>query len=296
MATTKIGLVYALFALAVVVSTATHAQQRSAPITVTATQLYVLDGGILVSDPASYDLTLDQVASPELSIAAYLVVHPNGLLMWDTLGIADLERIPNGTGIQQTIIRTDMKERHVTLGRSLQEQLADIGYSPSDVTHLALSHFHWDHTANANLFAHATWLVRPEERALMFSDAPGGSARPMVYADLKDSPTIEVTVDDYDVFGDGTVILKAAQGHSAGHQVLYVSLQNTGGVVLSGDLYHYPEERTLNRLPVAEFNGPQTSASRERIETFLKRMNAELWIGHDLIAHQAMRMAPAYYD
>ena len=44
--------------------------------------------------------------------------------------------------------------------RSLNAQLTASGYSPAQVTHLALSHYHWDHTANANAFARATWLVR----------------------------------------------------------------------------------------------------------------------------------------
>jgi len=37
------------------------------------------------------------------------------------------------------------------------------------------------------------------------------------------------------------------------HAMLFLKLAKAGPVVLSGGLYHYPEERTLNRLPVAEF-------------------------------------------
>ncbi|MDH3420851.1 MAG: N-acyl homoserine lactonase family protein [Gammaproteobacteria bacterium] len=259
-------------------------------------RLYVLEGGVLVSDPGSYQLREDEVASTELSIAAYLIVHRNGVLIWDTLGIADEERIPEGTGAEQTIIRSDRQERHVTLGPPLLEQLAEIGYAPSDVTHLALSHFHWDHTANANAFADATWLVHPVERDSMFSGSAGGSARPATYDQLENSETILVTADEHDVFGDGTVILKAAPGHTPGHQVLYVNLPRTGGVVLSGDLYHYPEERSLHRMPVNEERGGATGPSRQAVEAFLERKQAELWIGHDLIAHRNLNKAPAYYD
>lgn len=259
-------------------------------------RLHVLEGGVLVSDPGRYQLGEDEVASPSLAIAAYLIVHPDGVLLWDTLGISDEERIPEGTGAEQTIIRSDMEERHVTLGPPLADQLAEIGYTASDVTHLAISHFHWDHTANANAFSSAAWLVRPEERDVMFSDAPGGSARPATYDQLADSETILVTDDEFDVFGDGTVILKAAPGHTPGHQVLYVNLASTGGVVLSGDLYHYPEERTLDRMPAAEESAGITGASRQEVEMFLERMNASLWIGHDITAHRELIKAPAFYD
>ena len=259
-------------------------------------RLYILDGGVLESSPASYQLTDDEVQTTQLSIAAYLIVHPDGVLLYDTLGIADEERIPDGTGQPQTIIRPDGQARTVTLGRPLLDQLDDVGYTPADVTHVAFSHLHWDHTANANLFASSAWLVRPEERALMFSEAPGGSARPEFYADLEASNTILMTAQEHDVFGDGRVILKAAPGHSPGHLVLYVDLADTGDVVLSGDLYHYPEERTLNRLPVSEMDQAQTARSREDVERFLERTGATLWIGHDLLHHRTQRMAPEYYD
>jgi N-acyl homoserine lactone hydrolase len=78
--------------------------------------------------------------------------------------------------------------------------------------------------------------------------------------------------------------------------VLYVKLAKTGGVVLSGDLYHYPEERTLNRLPTFEFNADQTRASREALETFLNRTGAQLWIQHDVTAMARIRKSPNFYD
>jgi glyoxylase-like metal-dependent hydrolase (beta-lactamase superfamily II) len=37
------------------------------------------------------------------------------------------------------------------------------------LTYLALSHYHYDHTANANEFAGATWLVRQVERDARFA-------------------------------------------------------------------------------------------------------------------------------
>ena len=98
------------------------------------------------------------------------------------------------------------------------------------------------------------------------------------------------------MFGDGTVIIKHAPGHTQGHQVLYVKLANTGGVVLSGDLYHYTQERTLERLPTFEFSEEQTRASRASVEEFLSRTGATLWIQHDLTAHRALKKAPEFYD
>jgi N-acyl homoserine lactone hydrolase len=259
-------------------------------------RLYVLDGGVLASDPARYRLTEAEVQSVPLSIAAYLIVHPDGVLLWEAGAIADQERTSPVSGSEQRVTRADGQERIVTLGPPLEEQLRASGYSPSDVTHLALSHYHWDHTANANAFAHATWLVRQGDRDAMFADPAPGAARPATYAALKGSRTVIVTADEHDVFGDGTALLKSAPGHSEGHQVLYVKLAKTGGVVLSGDLYHYPEERTLNRLPTFEVSEEQTAASRRALDAFLMKTGAALWIQHDLVNHRTLRKAPEYYE
>jgi len=260
-------------------------------------RLYVLDGGELESSPDNYNLQASEVQTTSLALAAFLIVHPKGILLWEAGAVPDSERVMEGTGSRQIVIRSDKAERPVILGPSLLGQLAEIGYAASDITHLALSHYHWDHSANANLFAHATWLVRPEEKEVMFPSIPASdSGRPMTFAALKDNKSISVDVEEYDVFGDGLVILKAARGHSAGHQVIYLNLPVTGGVVLSGDLYHYPEERTLDRLPTRDFSLEQTRASRIELEAFLVRHNASLWIEHDLIGHRKLRKAPEFYD
>ena len=259
-------------------------------------RLYVLDGGLLASDPARYRLAEAEVQSVPLSIAAYLIVHPGGVLLWDAGAIADDERTSQESGSEQRVTRADGQERIVTLAPTLEEQLRASGYSPSDVTHLALSHYHWDHTANANAFAHATWLVRQVERNAMFAGEAPGAARPATYSALKNSRAVIVAEEEHDIFGDGTVVIKYAPGHSEGHQVLYVKLARTGGVVLSGDLYHYPEERTLGRLPTFEVSEEQTAASRRELDAFLTRTGARLWIQHDLIGHRTLRKAPEYYE
>jgi glyoxylase-like metal-dependent hydrolase (beta-lactamase superfamily II) len=118
---------------------------------------------------------------------------------------------------------------------------------------------------------------------------------PSTYAQLASMKT-ETIEGDYDVFGDGSVIVKPAPGHTPGHQVLYVKLARTGGVVLSGDLYHFPESRTLQRVPTFDVDPEQSRASRAAIELFLKSTGAQLWIQHDFVGNAKLRKAPDYYD
>jgi N-acyl homoserine lactone hydrolase len=250
-------------------------------------RLYLFEcGRINATSAENYSLKKEEVALLPISVPCYLVVHPKGTLMWDTGIIPDSQFKPGRGEVSTGISSSPMP---------LLPQLAAAGYKPSDITYLALSHYHGDHVANANAFAGSTWLVNKLERDFMFTDPPPAPASAPYYAALKNSKTILVN-GEYDVFGDGSVVLKSTPGHTPGHQVLFLKLAKTGPLLLTGDLYHYPEERTLNRLPVREFNRDQTAASRADVEAFLKKTGAQMWIGHDLATYSKLRKSPAYYD
>jgi len=282
----------AVAALACAVPPASNGTPAPQPL-----RLYVFDCGTLhVADVGRFQLKKEEVSTTDLSVACYLIVHPKGTLMWDTGAVPDSAWTPTSSPATQHIVLPDGETRDVIMRKSLQSQLKEIGYSPSAITYLALSHYHYDHTANANEFAAATWLVRKVERDVMFSANPAGAVQPSTYSALRNSKTVIITTDDYDVFGDGTVLIKFAPGHTPGHQVLYVKLASTGGVVLSGDLYHYPEERALGRVPTIDFNQDQTRASRAAIEAFLKQSGAQLWIQHDFVGNAKLKKSPNFYD
>jgi N-acyl homoserine lactone hydrolase len=271
-------------------------QSKQSPRLPQSVRLYVLDGGTLESDPARYRLTKEEIAAAQLSITAFLIAHPKGTLMWDTGAIADDTWTPTGKPVRRRLVLSNGQERIVTLRTTMKAQLAAIGYAPADITYLALSHYHWDHTANANQFVKSTWLARQVERDLMLPGTVPDPPQPSTFAELRNGRTVLISGDDHDVFGDGTVVIKLSKGHTPGHQVLYVRLASTGGIVLSGDLYHYPEERTLNRLPTFEFDMDQTRQSREALEVFLKKTGARLWIQHDFTAMAKVRKAPMFYE
>src|SRR5262245_61814204 len=102
--------------------------------------------------------------------------------------------------------------------------------------------------------------------------------------------------EDHDVFGDGKVVIKSSPGHTPGHQSLFLKLAKTGPVLLSGDLYHYPEEMTLKVVPGFDFNKEQTAKSRAAIEDFVAKNKAQLWIQHDATAGKTRKIAPEFYE
>jgi N-acyl homoserine lactone hydrolase len=284
----------AAVAVACLLSALSLTAQRGAP---EGLRLYVFDGGTLASaDMSRYRLAASEVATTNMSVTCFLVRHPRGVLMWDAGAVPDASWTPTGRPELQHLTMPDGQMREVTITTRLLPQLMAAGLTPAAVTQLALSHYHWDHTANANAFAAATWLVRPVERDAMLAAMPPALTQPSTYASLRSSRVTAITSDDYDVFGDGTVVIKVAAGHTPGHQVLFVRLPRTGPVVLSGDLYHYPEERTLGRIPTFDADQAQTAAARQGIDAFLQRSGAQLWIQHDFTGTAKLRKAPQYYD
>jgi glyoxylase-like metal-dependent hydrolase (beta-lactamase superfamily II) len=280
-----LGLILFIAAMVFLASPLTTAQQRKTPDSV---RLYVFDCGKLdIPDITPYRLTRAEIATNVMSVPCFLIAHPKGTLMWDVGAVPD-RLIPTG-GIGTL-------RAYGTSTKKLETQLREIGYAPGDIAYLSFSHFHWDHVGNANMFAGATWLVRKAERDAMFSDPASPRTEPENFSALKTSKTTIITTADYDVFGDGSVVIKSAPGHSPDHQVLFVNLAKTGPIVLSGDLYHYPEERTLKRVPTTEFNPAQTAASRAATEAFLARTHAHLWIQHDFNAIAKLNKSPAYYE
>jgi N-acyl homoserine lactone hydrolase len=259
-------------------------------------RLYVFDCGLLnitAEGVQRYHVTPAEVGETRMSVPCFLIAHPRGTLMWDLGVIPDGNIDARGQGARASVNVTAA----AVVTRTLRSQLAQIGYSPADITYVAFSHPHIDHCANANDFAASTWLVTKADRDFMWAEN-NTRVNPSFYTALKNSTSVVILdKDEHDLFGDGSVVIKAAPVHTPGHQVLVLKLAATGRVMLSGDLYHYPPERTLHRAPPDnEANVQQSAASRSKIEEYLKKTKTALWIEHDFVSNARLKKSPAYYE
>lgn len=251
-------------------------------------KLTVFDcGRIEIDDVALFGLTNDETSVRELFVPCYLVEHAGGRLLWDAglplqnVGRGELELQPGA---------------RMSYARGLPDQLAEMGLTPGDIDRVAFSHMHFDHVGAANLFAHATlWIQRPEYEAAFLHAQESEFFDPSLYSKLADAPR-ELLEGDADVFGDGRVRILSAPGHTPGHQVLWIDLDNLGPIVLAGDLYHFRASRELRRVPSFNSDPEQTLASMERVEAIVEETGATLWIEHDKALADGLRLAPASYD
>jgi N-acyl homoserine lactone hydrolase len=273
-------------AVTLAISLSLVAQSKPAPVT--SVRLYVFENGFIRGlDTKLFNLAREEVKEPDFVNSSYLIVHPRGTLQFDAGGIPDSAFKGDGATVTEGV---------QSATKPLLPQLAAAGYRPADVTYFALSHYHADHSGNANAFAGATWITQKAERDFMFSEKPQGIIAPATYLALKNAKARILDNEDFDVFGDGTVRVISAPGHTPGHQVLLVRLPKRGPVLLAGDLYHYPEERAKGILPTFEFNADQSRAARAKVEALLKQTGAELWIEHDMATHAMLPKSPAYVE
>lgn len=262
-------LMMSVAALAMLTACGQTTEQAHAP----AVELYAMDCGR--ASFADVGMFADDGSmngqSRELVVPCYLIRHPSGDLIWDTGFPSAIAAMPGG--------RMDLPQMGatVTLATTLEAQLAQLNLTPTDIEFVSFSHQHGDHTGNGNLFAASTWIVDPDERAYMFSEeARGGSAFPG-YAQLENAQTRLIEGDaDYDVFGDGSVTIIQAPGHTPGHTMLLVRLPNAGPVLLTGDMFHLAESRERHLVPSFNTDRAQTVASQAVVERVASETGARV--------------------
>ncbi len=67
-------------------------------------RLYVFDNGVIKGiDPASFQLKKEDIATSDMVVASYLIVHPRGTLIWDTGAIPDGALNADGTPVTQRL-------------------------------------------------------------------------------------------------------------------------------------------------------------------------------------------------
>ena len=219
----------------------------------------------------------------------YLIRHASGWMLWDTGNADALAARPDGLVVANGLITVFMR-------KPLAESLKDIGVAPGDIKHFAMSHAHGDHAGNANQFTAATLYVQRAEYAAMFGPEPQKFGFvPSNFDKLRSNPAMIID-GDHDVFGDGSVLLKAAPGHTPGHQVLVVRLPRTGRVMLSGDMVHLQYSWNYGVVPSFNFDIPRSQRTMDEMRNYAKSTGATLWVNHDREQHVPIPKSPQYVE
>lgn len=204
--------------------------------------------------------------------SCYLIKHGDQYMLWDTGLPAAVKGAP----------LNDNDTFSVTLAKTLPEQLATIGVKPEQISLVGISHYHFDHIGQISAFPNAKLLIGAGDWAAMKgAPAPFGFQADLIKPWLSGASAVDPVSGDRDVFGDGTVTMIDAPGHTPGHHALLVRLGRAGPVLLSGDVAHFHENYDSDGVPGFNTNRADTIASLDRIKGLAKNINATVVIQHD---------------
>lgn len=149
---------------------------------------------------------------------------------------------------------------HVGRRTYVQAQLAARGLSPGDIDLQVLSHAHWDHVQNIDLFP-APVLVHPLERRYARDPHVNDWATPRWTGLVLESSTLVEGGEGYEIMPGCRVI--DLPGHSPGSIGLEVETED-GVCLLVGDAIHSARVALRGRNPLVFWDGEQADASIRR--------------------------------
>src|SRR5579863_2234765 len=121
---------------------------------------------------------------------------------------------------------------HVGRRPMLWEALAQRGLGPTDIDGVLLTHAHWDHIQNIDVFNHAPLFFHPLERAYSLMPHRNDWATPAWTGTILERQTIEEVVDGQEILKGVTVV--DMPGHTPGS--IGLAVENDAGLsVIVGD-------------------------------------------------------------
>ena len=252
-------------------------------------RLYPLNGGVAMApDRSMYSPGIDEGVPVALSCNAYLIQRAGAWILWDT-GIEDDLYFEAGGKVVAHNIRG-------IVSRPLATQLHELGLGPRDIGTVILSHGHFDHAGNCNMFPHATfYLQQVEHQAMTGSDYKKYGYVPKLYDAVKNG-RVELLAGDTDLFADGSMRIFSTPGHTPGHCSLLVNLAASGRIMLSADVAHSRYNLDNRLVPKINSDEAQSRESMDKLDALCKEHNAQLWLNHDMRQQATIPHAPTWFD
>lgn len=238
------------------------------------TELWRLDcGAVEVRDLNAFSDSYAYTGQKRtLAASCYLIRHDNAYLLWDTgLPAALIGQPTDPSALLAPSLKTD-----------LVSQLKQINVEPAQIGLVGASHGHFDHVGQASSFPNATLMIgQGDLDAYKQSPLPFAFDPAPLKTWLDGTSKVDPVVGDKDVFGDGSVVILSTPGHTHGETALLVRLNETGPVLLSGDVVHFEEQFANNGVPPFNVDRSESLASMARIEEIAKNLGGKIVVQHD---------------
>lgn len=213
-----------------------------------------------------------------LPVSAYLIEHPKGLFLVDTGWSRDMS--PEGVFDKKAQIKHlgsrilyEVNQGVVPVGQTVPEQLEELGYKPSDLDYVLMTHLDCDHASGLEAVKEAKhiWVAQDE---LEFAHKNRFVRYQSKWWDNVDMTAFEWNATEgpfqksYDLFNDGSIQLISIPGHADGLFAVKVTNDSGQFVFLASDAGY--AEQSWKELIL-----PGISSDKEKQMTSLKWVKEE---------------------
>ena len=218
-----------------------------------------------------------------IPVSMWIVDSPKGLVVFDTgnnVAISD-----GNCKSYWAAGNCDFLKPSQTRADVIDAQLKKLGYSVDQVKVVVTSHTHLDHVGNIAMFPKALHVMQKKElyqgwwpekfqgRAVNGSFVLNdiASAREYNYMEL---------AGDYDLFGDGSVMILSTPGHTLGHQSMKVKLASGKTMIITQDAVWMQEN--LDGYPAGlNYSVKDYTDSVNRLKFMRDLEGADIYMAHD---------------
>lgn len=207
-------------------------------------KLSAIEAGKMLSQ-AGFAFRGGNISEPRtFGMGGILVQHPQGTLLFDAgFGRNVDEHFKTIPWLMRAVSKYE-KEKPVA------DQLRAAGFDLSTLSGVVLTHAHWDHVSGLqDLPGTPVWVTQAEMDFINSGNRMTslirsfGPLRYKVYV-FEDGPYLGFE-ESYDVYGDGSVVLVPAPGHTPGSIIAFITLPDGKRYALLGDLVWQTEGISL---------------------------------------------------
>jgi glyoxylase-like metal-dependent hydrolase (beta-lactamase superfamily II) len=220
-----------------------------------------------------------------IPVSMFVVDHPKGLVVFDTGNNVAISDGADNCKKYWAAGFCDFLKPSQTRADVIDAQLKKLGYSTDKVKAVVTSHMHLDHGGNLALFPNAIHVVQRKElyqgwwpEKFQGRDPKGA----FVLADLmgtRDFNFLELD-GDYDLFGDGSVVILSTPGHTLGHQSLKVKMASGKSIIMSQDAI-WMQENLDGYVAGLNYSVKDWTNSVNRLKFIRDLEGAEIFMAHD---------------
>lgn len=229
----------------------------------------------------------------DVPVYCLYVKHPNGNFMFD-LGCTSINKTDDWPEhLKNTFSYSCGKED------SIEAQLKSLSVSPLDISTVILSHLHFDHIGNIELFKHADVYVPKEDfmhamSLIHMSTEP--SSHKSYIKKLIETPVKQYHLIENDIDFLPSVEIVTLPGHTPGILGLVLHLENDGTLIFPSDSSYLADNYgPPAKLPSNIYDSRAYMHSIEKIRRLQKKYNAKIMFSHDMDYFHKMKKIPEYY-